>query len=205
MTHRLGRTRYIWQAFRAQLQQLDERRALEQRFPSARLDPTVRVVNPQLLELGSDVLVQRGTLLHCGGFDWSFGDGAIRIGNGSTIADSCILLGAGTITLGEDVSIAQGCLILSSQDRFESGPDGRHVAHDFAPVKIEDGARVFSASIVTPGVTIGRGAVVGANSLVLEDVPAMELWAGTPARKLREIAAERWLPPRRQGGRPGSR
>jgi len=37
-------------------------------------------------------------------------------------------------------------------------------------------------------VTIGRGAVVGANSVVLEEVPAHSLAVGAPARVVREFA-----------------
>jgi acetyltransferase-like isoleucine patch superfamily enzyme len=204
MSSRLGLLRYSWRALRAEAARLEQLEQLERRFPTARFDEGVAVVSPHLLELGADVLVQRNTLLHCGGLEWSFGAGGIELGDRTTVAHNCVLLGAGGIRLGADVSIAQACLIFSSQDRFESGAQGRGAAHDFAAVVIEDGARVFSASIVSPGVTIGRGAVIGAHSLVRDDVPPMELWAGVPARKLRTIDPNQWLAPRRQGIDPGS-
>lgn len=41
-------------------------------------------------------------------------------------------------------------------------------------------------AVVMPGVTIGHGAVVGANAVVTRDIPPYEIWAGVPARKLRD-------------------
>ena len=40
--------------------------------------------------------------------------------------------------------------------------------------------------IVLSGVTIGVGAVVGAGSVVTHDIPAYEIWAGNPAKKIRK-------------------
>jgi acetyltransferase-like isoleucine patch superfamily enzyme len=56
-----------------------------------------------------------------------------------------------------------------------------------APVVIEDGAWLGENVVVCPGVTIGRGAVVGANSVVLHDVPARSVAVGAPARVRRHL------------------
>jgi len=39
-------------------------------------------------------------------------------------------------------------------------------------------------AVVMPGVTIGEGTVIGAGAVVTKDVPAWEIWAGVPARKI---------------------
>lgn len=54
-------------------------------------------------------------------------------------------------------------------------------------VVIGDHAMLFPGSVILAGpgrTTIGEGAVVGANSVVLRSVPAWEIWAGNPARKV---------------------
>ncbi len=65
------------------------------------------------------------------------------------------------------------------------------IAHPSAgksePVKIEDDAFVGMNTVILKGVTIGRGAVVGANSVVTVDVPADMIAAGNPARVIRPV------------------
>jgi len=65
------------------------------------------------------------------------------------------------------------------------------IAHPSAgksePVKIEDYAFVGMNTVILKGVTIGRGAVVGANSVVTADVPADVIAAGNPARVIKPL------------------
>lgn len=59
------------------------------------------------------------------------------------------------------------------------------------PVKIEDDVWIGFKASVLKGVTIGRGAVVAAASVVTRDVSSFTLVAGNPARVVREIARDR--------------
>jgi acetyltransferase-like isoleucine patch superfamily enzyme len=56
-----------------------------------------------------------------------------------------------------------------------------------ARVRIKEGAWLGQSVVVCPGVTIGRNAVIGANSVVRHDVPDFCVAAGVPARVLREV------------------
>lgn len=58
-----------------------------------------------------------------------------------------------------------------------------------APVRIENKAWIGFGCSLLKGVTIGEGAVVGANSVVTKDVPPWTIVAGNPAKVIREIAA----------------
>ncbi len=53
------------------------------------------------------------------------------------------------------------------------------------PVRIEDDVWIGAQAVILPGVTVGRGAVVGAGSVVTRDIPAGMLAAGNPCRVLR--------------------
>lgn len=52
--------------------------------------------------------------------------------------------------------------------------------------KIERDAWLGAGSIVMAGVTVGRGAIVAAGSIVTKDVPAYEIHAGVPAKKIKD-------------------
>ena len=49
------------------------------------------------------------------------------------------------------------------------------------------GAWIASYAIILPGVTIGKNSVVGAGSVVTKDIPDYEVWAGVPAKKIKDL------------------
>jgi len=58
-----------------------------------------------------------------------------------------------------------------------------------APVRVGNGALIGGGSIVQPGCTIGDGAVIGSRAVVPKwtDVPSGEVWAGIPARFIKNV------------------
>jgi dTDP-4-amino-4,6-dideoxy-D-glucose acyltransferase len=165
-------------------------RELRGRFPTLSMEPDVDVIRPERLTLGERVSIHRGTVLHCGGLDWSFGEGSITIGEDSVISAYCVLFGAGHIEIGPGFDCGPGTMIFSSRSDYEANRLGamprRHV---FAPVRIGAFVTVFARCVIGPGVTIGDGAAIGAGSVVLDDVEPHALYAGSPARKIRALDA----------------
>lgn len=167
---------------------LETDRRLRARFPTAVLGDQVAVVSPQLLELADHVTIQRGSTLHCGGLDWSEGRGRISIGEHSYLGPHCLLWGAGEIELGPGFGAGPGTMIFSSAEDFGNRlPELTPPPVRFAPVRAERFVTVYSGSIISPGVTLGEGAVVAAGSVVIADVPARQFWGGVPARLIREL------------------
>jgi maltose O-acetyltransferase len=119
-----------------------------------------------------------------------------NIGNEVYIADDLIIVEElaerGNITIGNRVSIAPRVTLVTS-----SHPNHSRI-RDFAPLRqgpivIEDDAWLGAGCIILPGVRVGQGAVVGANSVVSEDVPALHVVAGQPARTIRQLTpGEGW-------------
>lgn len=112
------------------------------------------------------------------------------IGTEVYIADDLIIVEElaerNNITIGNRVSIAPRVTLVTSSHPNHSRIRG------FAPVSqgpivIEDDAWLGAGSIILPGVRVGRGAVVGANSVVVEDVPPLHVVAGQPARTIRQL------------------
>lgn len=110
------------------------------------------------------------------------------------VADHCGFTGS-TIVAAEQVSIGRRVLLganatitdtdfhpLRPRDRQIDILNGRH-----KPVKIEDDVFVGMNSLILKGVTIGRGSVIGAGSVVTRDVPANVVVAGNPAVVIHEL------------------
>ena len=99
----------------------------------------------------------------------------LEIGRNVDVGAFTLIQAEEGVTLEDDVQIGGGCKIYSVDTI--GGTRGK--------VVIERGACVGSNSVVLPGVTVGENAVVGALSLVKENVPAGEVWGGVPARQIK--------------------
>jgi acetyltransferase-like isoleucine patch superfamily enzyme len=122
-------------------------------------------------------------LRHCG----------YTIGSDVYIADDLLIVeelaDRGNITIGSRVSIAPRVTLVTSSHPNNSRIRG-FAPLSQGPIVIEDDAWLGTGCVVLPGVRIGRGAVVGANSVVLQDVPPLHIVAGQPARTVRELLPE---------------
>lgn len=145
------------------------------------IEEGVRVFHPERVFIGAHVYVGHDTILK------GYYAGDMHIGDGSWIGQQCFFHSAGGLRIGRNVGIGPGVKILTSTHR-EAGRSIPilHAPLSFAPVTIEDDADLGIGAIVLPGVTIGRGAQVGAGAVVTRDVPAYAVVAGNPARILRE-------------------
>ena len=111
----------------------------------------------------------------------------LTIGDWSWVGDSATLYTLGEIVIGDNACVSQHSYICAASHDYNS-PNFDIFSKR---VDIESEAWVSSGVFVSPGVRIGRGAVVGARSLVLNDLPAMMLCAGHPAKPIRPRAGER--------------
>jgi len=163
------------------------RRRLEAGAPGARVHPSVEVRAPERLTLGPGAFVDNGVLLHCGGQEWSGGEGRIAIGANTYIGPSAVLFGAGGIEIGEAVLISPGVVITSQQHSFAArDADIRDQPLRFGPITIERDVWIGANATILPGVRLGHGSVIGAGAVVAKDVPPMTVVVGVPAQVARE-------------------
>jgi acetyltransferase-like isoleucine patch superfamily enzyme len=183
-------TRGLWRELRITRARWRLERELRGRYPTLSMERGVDLIRPERLTLGRNVSFHRGAVVHCGGLEWSGGEGSITIGDDSVISAYCVLFGAGHIVIGRGFDCGPGTMIFSSRSDHEANASGalprRHV---FAPVTIGDFVTVFAGCVIGPGVTIGSGAAIGAGSVVLDDVEPGCLYAGSPARKIRRYVS----------------
>jgi acetyltransferase-like isoleucine patch superfamily enzyme len=82
------------------------------------------------------------------------------------------------ITIGQNVCINDGVILLTASHDVRD-PEWKHKK---SPIVIEDYVWIATNAIILPGVTVGKGAVVGAGSVVSRNVNEYEIVGGNPAR-----------------------
>jgi len=121
-----------------------------------------------------------------------------RIGSDCNI--NCHTFVEGGAVIGDRVTLKPGVYVwngVTLEDDVFCGPNAtftndkvprsRQRPAEFATSFVRKGASIGAGAVILPGITIGEGAVIGAGAVVTRNVPAGEIWAGNPARQLRQL------------------
>jgi acetyltransferase-like isoleucine patch superfamily enzyme len=152
----------------------------------------IRRVAGNALSIGEDSIVHA---------DVSFEEtgGKIQIGNRTFIGRSHLICYR-SLVIGDDVIMSWGVTIVDHDSHSINWMDRRNdvrewgagrkkweqIAH--APVVVSDRVWIGFNVSVLKGVTIGEGAVIGACSVVTQDIPPYALAVGNPARVIRALS-----------------
>lgn len=146
-----------------------------------------------------DLLLADGALLGDGvSVDLSGGrnrDSSLSVGYAGLVGARTYINTCRAVSLDTESALGPGVVILT-HSYWQSVLDGYSAT--FEPVRLERDAFVGAGTHVLPGVTVGCGAVVMANSTVVRDVPAETLVGGVPADVLREKIRKPLDPARKQ-------
>jgi galactoside O-acetyltransferase len=116
--------------------------------------------------------------------------GYVTIGDNVHIGVGVCIFGGGGVIIGDKVSLSPGCKIFSTNEDADSGYLSNPTLEDShahtAPVIIGNRSVIGSNSVVLPGLVIGDDVQVGALSLVKQDLASGFIYAGIPAKALRE-------------------
>lgn len=110
--------------------------------------------------------------------------GKLLVGSNSQIGPfTVIFTSASGVEIGNNVMIAPHCVIASGSHNHTNIDSIRHAPSiTNGPIIIEDDVWIGSNCTITDNVKIGKGAVVGANSIVNKDVLAYSIVGGVPAK-----------------------
>lgn len=117
----------------------------------------------------------------------------ITIGDNVNIETDCHISAINNVSIGNNVLMASFVYIsdhshgnVNKMDGWMDAPLSRSL-YTKGPVIIEDDVWLGEKVSVMPGVHIGRGAIIGANSVVTKDIPAYAVAAGSPAKVIKML------------------
>ena len=110
----------------------------------------------------------------------------ISVGARTFINFGAVILDSAPVRIGDDVQIGPGVQLVTPTHPLDPAQRGTLI-ESAAAIEIGDRAWLATGVIVCPGVTVGAATVVGAGSVVTQDLPAGHLAVGNPCRVVREL------------------
>lgn len=151
------------------------------------------VTGGEHIEIGDNCYFDRGVQISA----WSDYEGQkfmpeIHVGdncgigaNSHITAINCIKIG-NNVRLGKNIIITDNAHGASDRKLLDINPHDRPLFSK-GPVIIEDNVWIGEKASIMPGVRIGRGAIIGANSVVTRDVAPYSIVAGIPAKLIKNL------------------
>ena len=134
---------------------------LDLKDQKARIEPGASI--REQVEIGENAVIMMGAILNIGAV----------VGKGTMIDMGAVL--GGRATVGERCHIGAGAVLAGVIEPASA-----------QPVIIEDDVLIGANAVVIEGVRVGKGSVVAAGSIVIQDVPAGVVVAGVPARVVKQ-------------------
>jgi acetyltransferase-like isoleucine patch superfamily enzyme len=141
------------------------------------------------IKLTENVHIYRWSIVELGA-----GHGSVEIGPNTYIQPGCILnaFGDGNIRIGANCMIAARCSFMPYQHDHADWdrPMREQSLTSKGDIILEDDVWLGLNVCVMDGVTIGKGAIIGAGAVVTKDIPAYTIAAGVPAKVIRKRTGE---------------
>lgn len=153
------------------------------------------VGHPELMEIGDDSVILDGARLQSYP---GLGDDQpkIKIGKRCFLGYRLCILAGADVTLGDDVLMASDITLCSHNHGMDPETSIPYMSQKLTckPIQIGDNCWIGDKVVVVAGVSIGKGAVIGAGSVVTKSVPDYSIAAGIPARVIKQWDFEkhRW-------------
>ena len=146
--------------------------------------PWVKIISPDVISIGSHVIIDDFVMI--------MGGKKTSIGSYVHIASFTNITGGGEFTMEDFSTLSSGCRIFTGTDDFL----GTSLTNSTIPAPFRNVTRssviikkhaILGANVVVlPGVVVGEGAAIGANSLVTKDVAPWTINVGSPAKVIKK-------------------
>jgi acetyltransferase-like isoleucine patch superfamily enzyme len=165
--------------------------ALRRRGQDVTIHEAAKIVSADEMEVGDSVIIDD--------FAFVLAGGGVRLGSFVHIGSHAFIGGGGGFVMEDFSGLSGGVRVYTGNEDYLGGQltnptvpaPWRVAGRD--PVHIGRHAIVGSGTVVLPGVTIGEGAAVGALSVVARDVEPWTIYAGNPAKPIKDRPRARML------------
>jgi galactoside O-acetyltransferase len=153
--------------------------------------PQAKIISPEVISIGDSVIVDDFVLL--------MGGRSTILGSFIHISSFTSVIGGGELVMEDFTTVSSGIRLFTGTDDFLGGSlVNSAIPHPYRlPIRtfvhIKKHAVVGANSVVLPGVTIGEGVAIGANSLVNKDCEPWTIYYGSPAKPMRSRPKEKIL------------
>lgn len=163
--------------------------------PNAVIQKLLRIDGAENISIGKGVVIQQMTWLAAMPLT-NAPKCHLSIGEGSIIGHFNHIYATGKITIGRNVMTADKVYIADNSHEYLeiSKPILEQSIVQFPPVSIGDGTWI-GENVCILGASIGKNCVIGANSVVIKEIPDYCVVSGNPARIIRkyDISKEKWI------------
>mgnify|MGYP000211546763 CR=1 FL=1 len=108
--------------------------------------------------------------------------GKVSVANGTYINRNTLIISEKEVNIGANCKISWDVIIMDSDMHPLNSFTVQHKS-----VHIEDNVWIGCRCIILKGVTIGKGAIIAAGSVVTKDVPEMKIYGGVPAKYITDV------------------
>ncbi len=137
---------------------------------------------PNGIEIGANTLVMHHAVLHVYNFR-DMPQSGIKIGRDSLVGEFCVIRGQGGVHIGDKVYLAPLVQVLAVNHVYDD-PSRAIIEQGITAegIVIEDDVWIGAGAIILDGVRVGKGSVIGAGSVVTEDLLPYSVAAGSPTK-----------------------
>lgn len=150
---------------------------------NVKISDKAAIYNPENISIGNNSRID----------DFCIVSGMVNIGNYCHITPMCLVAGGEPgITLADYSTLAYGVKVFAQSDDYSGATmvnsliPKKFKNEYFAPVMLGKHTIIGAGSIILPGVTIEEGCSIGAMSLVTKSTTSWGIYAGIPAKRLKE-------------------
>jgi acetyltransferase-like isoleucine patch superfamily enzyme len=159
--------------------------------------PGGQIVRPRLISLGDNVRIGKNADIYVHPKHRDSKEFILRIGDNVHIGNYNIIAARNSVVIEENVLLGLGVIIVDRSHQYENVevPVKLQEVSEGGPVRLERDCWIRANAFVFPNVTIGRHAVIGANSVVKQDIAPYSVAVGAPARVIKryDFDLKQWV------------